>query len=212
MVSVSEEYTVRQDVAKRLFDVVVSLVAIVVVSPLLAVLALAVLLDTGRPVLFRQTRVGMNGRTFRLLKFRTMVVDAERLAPNVSPTDDPRVTRTGRYLRRWYLDELPQLVNVVKGDMSLVGPRPETPEFVALFTPAERRVLTVRAGIAGPSTLAFMDEAQRLADADDAVLLYEQQLLHERVQADLSYLDERSMGYDVRLLFAQVFAILRRLR
>jgi lipopolysaccharide/colanic/teichoic acid biosynthesis glycosyltransferase len=212
MVSVSEKYTVRQDVAKRLFDVVVSLVAIVVVSPLLAVLALAVLLDTGRPVLFRQTRVGMNGRTFRLLKFRTMVVDAERLAPNVSPTDDPRVTRTGRYLRRWYLDELPQLVNVVKGDMSLVGPRPETPEFVALFTPAERRVLTVRAGIAGPSTLAFMDEAQRLADADDAVLLYEQQLLHERVQADLSYLDERSMGYDVRLLFAQVFAILRRLR
>ena len=212
MVSVSEEFSVRQDVAKRLFDVVVSLVAIVVVSPLLVVLALAVLLDTGRPVLFRQTRVGMNGRTFRLLKFRTMVVDAERLAPNVSPTDDPRVTRTGRYLRRWYLDELPQLVNVVKGDMSMVGPRPETPEFVAMFTPAERRVLTVRAGIAGPSTLAFMDEAERLADADDAVLLYEQQLLHERVQADLSYLDERSMAYDVRLLFAQVVAILRRLR
>jgi lipopolysaccharide/colanic/teichoic acid biosynthesis glycosyltransferase len=212
MVSVSEEYTVRQDVAKRLFDVVVSLVAIVVVSPLLIVLALAVLLDSGRPVLFRQTRVGMNGRTFRLLKFRTMVVDAERLAPNVSPTDDPRVTRTGRHLRRWYLDELPQLVNVVKGDMSLVGPRPETPEFVALFTPAERRVLTVRAGIAGPSTLAFMDEAQLLADADDAVRLYEQQLLHERVQADLSYLDERSMAYDVRLLVAQVLAILRRLR
>jgi len=212
MVSVSEEYTVRQDVAKRLFDVVVSLVAIVAVSPLLVVLALAVLLDSGRPVLFRQTRVGMNGRTFRLLKFRTMVVDAERLAPNVSPSDDPRVTRTGRFLRRWYLDELPQLVNVVKGDMSLVGPRPETPEFVALFTPAERRVLTVRAGIAGPSTLAFMDEAKLLADADDAVLLYEQHLLHERVQADLSYLDERSMTYDVRLLVAQVVAILRRLR
>jgi lipopolysaccharide/colanic/teichoic acid biosynthesis glycosyltransferase len=212
MVSVSEEYTVRQDVAKRLFDVVVSLVAIVVVSPLLVVLAFAVLLDSGRPILFRQIRVGMNGRTFRLLKFRTMVVDAERLAPNVSPTDDPRVTRTGRFLRRWYLDELPQLVNVVKGDMSLVGPRPETPEFVALFTPAERRVLTVRAGIAGPSTLAFMDEAKLLADADDAVLLYEQHLLHERVQADLSYLDERSMTYDVRLLLAQVVAILRRLR
>ena len=212
MVSVSEEHTVRQDVVKRLFDVVVSLVAIVVASPLLVVLALAVLLDSGRPVLFRQTRVGMNGHTFRLLKFRTMVVDAERLAPNISPTGDPRVTWSGRFLRRWYLDELPQLANVVKGDMSLVGPRPETPEFVALFTPAERRVLTVRAGIAGPSTLAFMDEAKLLADADDAVLLYEQHLLHERVQADLSYLDERSMSYDVRLLFAQVVAILRRLR
>jgi len=212
MVSVSEEYAVRRDVAKRAFDVLVCSVALVLVSPLLVALAVAVLLDSGRPVFFRQTRVGLNGRTFRLLKFRTMVVDAERLAPNVSATDDPRVTRSGRFLRRWYLDELPQLVNVLKGDMSLVGPRPETPEFVALFTPEERRVLSVRAGIAGPSTLAFMNEAELLADADDAVRLYEEQILHERVQADLSYLDRRSMAYDVRLLLAQVFAILRRLR
>ena len=212
MVSVSEEYAVRRDVAKRAFDVLVCSVALVLVSPLLGALAVAVLLDSGRPVFFRQTRVGLNGRTFRLLKFRTMVVDAERLAPNVSATDDPRVTRSGRFLRRWYLDELPQLVNVIKGDMSLVGPRPETPEFVALFTPEERRVLSVRAGIAGPSTLAFMNEAELLADADDAVRLYEEQILHERVQADLSYLDRRSMAYDVRLLLAQVFAILRRLR
>ena len=212
MVSISEDYVVRGDATKRAFDVVVSLLALVLLSPLLGVLAIAVLLDTGRPVLFRQTRVGMYGHPFRLLKFRTMVVDAERLGANVSPTDDPRVTRTGRFLRRWYLDELPQLVNVIKGDMSLVGPRPETPEFVALFTPEERRVLTVRAGIAGPSTLAFMDEAELLAEADDAEQLYEQQILHDRVRADLSYLDQRSMAYDVRLLLAQVTAIVRRLR
>lgn len=212
MVSISEDYVVRGDATKRAFDVVVSLLALVLLSPLLGVLAIAVLLDTGRPVLFRQTRVGMYGHPFRLLKFRTMVVDAERLGANVSPTDDPRVTRTGRFLRRWYLDELPQLVNVIKGDMSLVGPRPETPEFVALFTPEERRVLTVRAGIAGPSTLAFMDEAELLAEADNAEQLYEQQILHDRVRADLSYLDQRSMAYDVRLLLAQVTAIVRRLR
>lgn len=212
MVSISEDYVVRGDATKRAFDVVVSLLALVLLSPLLGVLAIAVLLDTGRPVLFRQTRVGMYGHPFRLLKFRTMVVDAERLGANVSPTDDPRVTRTGRFLRRWYLDELPQLVNVIKGDMSLVGPRPETPEFVALFTPEERRVLTVRAGIAGPSTLAFMDEAELLAEADNAEELYEQQILHDRVRADLSYLDQRSMAYDVRLLLAQVTAIVRRLR
>jgi len=212
MVSVSEDYAVRRDTTKRLFDIVVSLMALVLLLPLLCAVALAVWFDSGRPVLFRQTRVGLHGRTFRLLKFRTMVVDAERLGANVSPTDDPRVTRIGRFLRRWYLDELPQLLNVVKGDMSLVGPRPETPEFVAMFTPEERRVLTVRAGIAGPSTLAFMNEADLLADADDAVELYEQQILHERVQADLSYLDRRSLAYDVRLLFAQVAAILRRLR
>ena len=212
MVSISEDYVARGTATKRAFDVVVSLVALVLLSPLLGVLAIAVLLDTGRPVLFRQTRVGMYGHPFRLLKFRTMVVDAERLGANVSPTDDPRVTRTGRFLRRWYLDELPQLVNVIKGDMSLVGPRPETPEFVALFTPEERRVLTVRAGIAGPSTLAFMDEAELLAEADNAEQLYEQQILHDRVRADLSYLDQRSMAYDVRLLLAQVTAIVRRLR
>jgi lipopolysaccharide/colanic/teichoic acid biosynthesis glycosyltransferase len=209
MVSVSD---VRQDTTKRLFDILVSLLVLVLLTPLLAVLAIVVWLDSGRPILFTQTRVGMHGHTFRLLKFRTMVADAERRGANVSSTNDPRVTRSGRFLRRWYLDELPQLVNVVRGDMSLVGPRPETPEFVAMFTPEERRVLTVRAGIAGPSTLAFMNEAELLADADDAVRLYEQQILHERVRADLSYLDRRSLAYDVRLLLAQVVAVLRRLR
>lgn len=212
MVSVSEGNAERGAVTKRVFDVVVSFVALLLISPLLVAIAVAIRLDSSGPAFFSQARVGRGGATFRLLKFRTMVVGAEQLAPNVSPTDDPRVTRIGRFLRRWYLDELPQLVNVLKGDMSLVGPRPETPEFVALFTPEERRVLTVRAGLAGPSTLAFMDEAELLAEADDAVRLYEERILHERVQADLSYLDRRSLGYDVRLLLAQVGAIVRRLR
>ncbi len=212
MTSLYEQYDVRGDVTKRAFDVVVSLLAVVLLSPLLVLLAVAVWLDSGRPVLFGQTRVGLNGRTFRLLKFRSMVVDAERIAPNVSAADDPRVTRTGRFLRRWYLDELPQLVNVLRGDMSLVGPRPETPEYVAMWTAEERRVLTVRGGLAGPATLAFMDEAELLAEAEDAVSLYEQRILHERVRADLTYLDRRSMSYDIRLLCAQVLAILRRLR
>jgi lipopolysaccharide/colanic/teichoic acid biosynthesis glycosyltransferase len=212
MVSVSERQVLHRDVTKRVFDVVVSAVALLVLAPLLAVLALAVLVDTGRPVLFGQYRVGLHGRHFRLWKIRTMVVDADRLAPNVSATDDPRVTRTGRFLRRTYLDELPQLVNVLKGDMSLVGPRPETPEFVALFTSEERRILLVRGGLAGPSTLAFMHEAEMLSEADDAVALYADRILHERVRADLTYLDNRSFRYDVRLLVAQVLAILRKLR
>jgi lipopolysaccharide/colanic/teichoic acid biosynthesis glycosyltransferase len=196
--------------AKRAFDLAGSLVALLLLTPALVAVAVAVRLDSPGPVLFRQARVGLGGRQFRLLKFRTMVDGAERMAPNVSPADDPRVTRTGRFLRRWYLDELPQLVNVVKGDMSLVGPRPETPEFVALFSDEERRVLTVRAGLAGPSTLAFMHEAELLAAADDAVTLYEQELVHARVRADLSYLERQSMRYDIRLLLAQLAAILRR--
>ena len=210
MVSASERVVFRADTTKRAFDLVASAAALVLLSPVLLLIALAVRLDSPGPVIFRQERVGRGGSTFRLLKFRTMVADAERLAPNVSPADDPRITRTGAVLRRWYLDELPQLLNVLRGEMSLVGPRPETPEYVAQFTDDERRVLTVRAGLAGPSTLAFMDEARLLAESEDAVELYERRILHERVRADLGYLDHMSLRYDIRLLVAQVVAILRR--
>jgi lipopolysaccharide/colanic/teichoic acid biosynthesis glycosyltransferase len=197
---------------KRVFDIAVSLAALILLVPVLAVIALLVKLSSPGPVFYRQRRVSRGGRLFQLFKFRTMVVGADRLAPNVSATGDPRVTRVGSFLRRSYLDELPQLLNVLRGDMSLVGPRPETPEFVDLYTPEERRVLTVRPGLAGPSTLAFMDEADLLARAPDPVSFYETTVLHERVRADLAYLERRSMGYDIRLLAQQVMAIVGRLR
>jgi lipopolysaccharide/colanic/teichoic acid biosynthesis glycosyltransferase len=196
---------------KRVFDLVVALVALVLLFPVLAVIALIIKLDSPGPAFYAQERVSLNGRRFRLLKFRTMVVDADRLAPNISAAGDPRVTRVGQVLRRWYLDEFPQLLNVIRGDMSLVGPRPETPEFVERYSPAERRVLTVRPGLAGPSTLAFMDEAELLAAAPDPMAHYVTTILHERVRADLAYLEHRSIGYDIRVLSAQVLAILRRL-
>jgi lipopolysaccharide/colanic/teichoic acid biosynthesis glycosyltransferase len=197
---------------KRVFDIAVSLTALVLLVPVLVVIAVLVKLSSPGPVLYRQQRVSRGGRLFQLFKFRTMVVGADRLAPNVSAAGDPRVTRVGSFLRRSYLDELPQLLNVLRGDMSLVGPRPETPEFVALYTPDERRVLTVRPGLAGPSTLAFMDEADLLARAPDPVSFYVTTVLHDRVRADLAYLEQRSIGYDIRLLASQVLAIVRRLR
>jgi lipopolysaccharide/colanic/teichoic acid biosynthesis glycosyltransferase len=196
---------------KRIFDVVVALVALLLLTPILLVIAVAVKLDSPGPVLYRQARVRRGGQLFRLLKFRTMVVDADRLAPNVSPSGDPRITRVGRFLRRSYLDELPQLLNVVRGDMSLVGPRPETPEFVELYTSEERRVLTVRPGLVGPSTLAFMDETELLARAADPVAYYQTTVLHDRAKADLGYLTHRSLSYDIRLLATQALAIARRL-
>jgi len=195
---------------KRLFDIVVSAVALLMLAPVLLAIALAEWMSLG-PVLYRQQRVTLYGERFEILKFRTMVVGADRMSANVSPTGDPRVTPLGRFLRRWYLDELPQLLNVLRGDMSLVGPRPETAEFVALLAPEERRVLTVRTGIAGPSTLAFMDEADILAAAADPVAYYETTMLHDRVRADLAYLDHCSLAYDLGLLFRQVVTILRRL-
>ena len=190
-----------------LFDRAVAAFGLALLSPLMALIALIIRLDSRGRVLFRQVRVGRGGVPFRILKFRTMVDGADRLAANVSTADDPRVTRSGRVLRSSYLDELPQLVNVLRGEMSLVGPRPETPEFVAKYTDEERRVLSVKPGLVGPSTLAFMDEADQLAAADDPVDHYESKLLHERVRLDLEYLDKRSFGSDLRLLIRQALAI-----
>jgi lipopolysaccharide/colanic/teichoic acid biosynthesis glycosyltransferase len=194
---------------KRTFDLVVAATALLLLLPILLLIAVAILVDSGRPVLFRQTRIGRGGQRFRILKFRTMVPDAESHSGNVSPHGDLRVTRIGRILRRWYLDELPQFVNVVRGEMSLVGPRPETPEFVELLGPDELRVLEVQPGVVGPSTLQFMDEARLLADADDPEEYYRTTLLHERTRADLSYLELQGFGYDLRLLVRQVALILR---
>jgi len=187
-----------------------SLAALVLVllSPVLIVIAAVVRMSSAGPAVFRQVRVGLGGRPFEIYKFRTMVDGADRVAANVSPAGDQRVTWVGRLLRASYLDELPQLVNVVKGDMSLVGPRPETPEFVALYDATERRVLEVRPGLVGASTLAFMDEAARLGEADDAELFYRTVLVHERVRLELGYLETQSVASDLRLLVRQAAAIL----
>ncbi len=194
-------------VVKRSFDVLVSFVLVIVTLPLALAIGIAVKVGSRGPILYRQTRVGKGGREFTILKFRSMVVDADRLAPNLSATGDPRVTTVGRFIRATYLDELPQLVNVLRGDMSLVGPRPETPEYVALYTPEERRVLSVRPGLAGPSTLAYMDEGALLAATEDAEGFYVSTILHDRVRLDLGYLDDMSLARDVQILFRQVLAI-----
>jgi lipopolysaccharide/colanic/teichoic acid biosynthesis glycosyltransferase len=194
---------------RDLVDRGVVLVALVVLSPVLLVTAVLVRFSSRGPVIFRQIRVGLHGRHFPIYKFRTMYVSGDTGSGQVSPKGDPRVTPIGRILRAWYLDELPQLFNVLKGDMALVGPRPETPEFVALYSPGERRVLDIRPGLAGPSTLGLMDEAERLADCDDPLEHYRTVLIHERVRLDLSYLERRSFRYDVQLLARQVVAIVR---
>jgi lipopolysaccharide/colanic/teichoic acid biosynthesis glycosyltransferase len=197
---------------KRGFDMCASALALVVLLPLFIAVAVAVKVDSQGPVFYRQTRVGRRGRPFSIWKFRTMTRDADRIAANVSPVDDPRITRVGRVLRAWFIDELPQLINVLSGDMSLVGPRPETPEYVALYSADERRVLALKPGMAGPSTLAFMDEAELLSDTDDPESLYVDRILHERVHIDLQYLEESSLRYDVQLLARQAMAIMRRHR
>jgi lipopolysaccharide/colanic/teichoic acid biosynthesis glycosyltransferase len=187
--------------AKRTFDVLVALAGLLVLAPVLGLIAVVVKLESRGPVLFRQERVGRYRKPFTLVKFRTMVADAERLGPNVSPTGDDRFTRVGVFLRRSFLDEAPQLLNVLKGDMSLVGPRPETPEYVELLTAEERGLLSVRPGMAGPSTLAYSaHEAAILAQQDDPDRYYRDQLLHDRASADLRYLDDPTLAGDIAIL------------
>jgi lipopolysaccharide/colanic/teichoic acid biosynthesis glycosyltransferase len=186
---------------KRAFDVVVSSVALVVLAPALAIVAAAIKLESRGPVLFVQQRVGRGGRPFRMLKFRTMVLGADRAGTNVSAAGDRRITRVGALLRRSFLDEAPQLVNVLRGDMSLVGPRPETPGYADLLTADERRILSLQPGMAGPSTLAYSAaEPAILAAHHDPERYYRDHLLHARVRADLEYLDRASLAEDVRIL------------
>jgi lipopolysaccharide/colanic/teichoic acid biosynthesis glycosyltransferase len=198
---------------KRLSDVVLAGTCLLLLAPVFALIALAVKLDSPGPVFFRQLRVGRGGEPFLMFKFRTMVQDAQHLGANVSATGDPRVTRVGRWLRRCFLDEAPQLLNVLRGDMSLVGPRPETPEHAARFSPEERRILSLRPGMAGPSTLAFSrEEAELLARQEDPERYYTERLLHDRARADLAYLDQPTALGDVRILGRTALCVLGGLR
>lgn len=194
---------------KSVFDRTAAALALIVFLPLMLTIALWIKSTSPGPVLFRQMRVGRGSRPFTLLKFRSMTCTASRSAANITPRGDPRVTPVGRTLRRWYLDELPQLINVLRGDMSFVGPRPETPEFAAELRPDEQALFTVRPGLVGASTLAFMDEADLLAAAEDPVAYYRTTLLHLRAQCDLEYLARQSLGRDIGVLVRQVVAIFR---
>jgi lipopolysaccharide/colanic/teichoic acid biosynthesis glycosyltransferase len=197
----------RRILAKAMFDRVVAAIALIVLAPLMVAIAVWIKLASPGPVLFRQVRIGKDARPFTLLKYRSMTPGADRLAGNVTPRDDPRVTPVGRALRHWYLDELPQLVNVLRGNMSLVGPRPETPEFVAELLPHERKLLEVKPGLVGASTLAFMHEADLLAESEDPLTYYRTTLLHERVRCDLEYMSRQSLLADIGVLIRQVVAI-----
>ena len=194
--------------AKRLFDVLFAVGTLVVLLPFIPLVALAIKLDSRGPVLFGQIRVGHHGMPFRMFKLRTMVVNAEAAGRNISPSDDPRITRAGRFLRKYSFDELPQVINVLKGEMSVVGPRPETPEYVAHYTPAERLVLECRPGMAGPATLAFLDESDRLAACERPEEYYLQHLMHERLALDLAYaLAPQTLRSDLQLLWRLFVAI-----
>ena len=191
---------------RRLLDLTLAGPALIACAPLLLGLGLAIRLDSPGPALFRQERVGRDGERFVLLKLRTM-----RGGPGGTLTvgEDPRITRLGRFLRRHRLDELPQLVNVLRGEMALVGPRPETPDHVALYSDEQRRVLAARPGLTDPATLAWRNEAAVLARTDDPEALYRAEILPDKLARSLAYLDGASVRSDLRVLAQTLGVVLR---
>lgn len=197
-------------IRKRLLDLVLALPAALLLLPLTAALALAVKLDSPGPALFRQRRVGRGGRPFTIYKLRTMVARAPELGPGLTAGGDPRITRLGRFLRRTKLDELPQLWNVLRGDMSLVGPRPEVPEYVARY-PAELRakVLSVRPGITADAALEFLDEEGELRHAPDPEAWYLERILPRKLELYARYVDRWTLRGDLMTILRTAVAVVR---
>jgi lipopolysaccharide/colanic/teichoic acid biosynthesis glycosyltransferase len=190
----------------RLFDVACSAVGLLILTPVFAGVALAIIFDDGRPVLFSQTRVGRNGKLFRIWKFRTMRFGSQGSV--ITAAGDGRITRAGAKLRRYKLDELPQLFNVLKGDMSLVGPRPEVPGFVQFDTPIWRAVLQVRPGITDLATLLYRDEEKTLGNAGDPSTFYRESVLPAKLMLNLFYLRSRSFWQDLKLILLTIYSLL----
>ena len=192
---------------KRLFDVVVAAIGIVVCAPLLAAVAFAVKLADGGPIWYRGERVGLDGRPFRILKFRTMVPDAERVGASSTADDDPRITGVGRWLRRAKLDELPQLVNVLVGDMSLVGPRPQVPWAVALYAEEDKQLLSVRPGMTDYASIRFSNEGEILRGSADPDGDYLRIIAPEKIRLGLQYVESHSLMTDLRILLATALVV-----
>lgn len=193
--------------AKRAFDLIVAIPAAVLFSPLFAAIAVWVKLDSRGPVFFRQERAGQFGRTFRIFKFRTMVVDAEKHGALITVGADRRITRSGRLLRKYKLDELPQLFNVIRGEMSLVGPRPEVPRYVKTYTEDQRRILALKPGVTSVASIAFSDESEVLARQDDPESFYRAQLIPAKIREDLGYAKRATVLSDCALVAKTFFRI-----
>jgi len=196
------------DVLRRTLDILVASLGLVALSPLLAAIAIAVKVYDRGPVLYTALRAGRDGRIFSLYKFRTMVVDADRFGPGITGSGDRRITPVGRWLRRTKLDELPQLFNVLVGDMSLVGPRPEDPRYVSLYTNEQWSVLRVRPGITSAASLAYRHEEQMLTGPNWEEV-YRQEVMPAKLRIDLRYLAERNVWTDIKLIFRTLAAMFR---
>lgn len=194
---------------KRGFDIFFSSLGVVICSPIFLALSIAIRLESRGPVFYRGVRVGMHGKPFRIYKFRSMVTDAEMLGASSTHQADPRLTRCGKYIRKFKLDELSQLINVFLGDMSIVGPRPEVQKFVDIYTEEEKQILSLRPGITDWSSIKFHNEAEiieasGIPDADEA---YEKLIRPEKLRLQLKYIKERNLLVDIKIVVSTVLTL-----
>lgn len=186
--------------AKRMFDFGWASVGLLILAPLLLVIAMGIKLNDGGPIFFRQVRVGQFGHEFKIYKFRTMVVNAEELGKQITVSNDSRITNIGVFLRKYKLDEFPQLINVLKGEMSLVGPRPEVPKYVNLYTPEQRQVLNVLPGVTDLASIQFRNENELLDQGLNSERTYIEKIMPEKLALNQVYIKQSSLFFDLRLI------------
>lgn len=192
---------------KRLFDIIASGCGLLVLSPVFIIVALWIKIDSKGPVFFRQVRVGRYNKDFRIFKFRSMRVGSDKGSQVTIGGRDPRVTRSGYFIRKFKIDELPQLINVFVGDMSLVGPRPEVRHYVNYWTPDQMKVLDVRPGITDPASIRYRNENELLEKAEDPERYYIDVIMQEKIELYLEYVEKSSFWYDIKLIF-QTFKVI----
>lgn len=193
----------------RFFDFILSLVGLVVLAPIFIVLAIWIKIDSKGSVFYKQVRVGQNGIDFGLFKFRSMVVDADKKGLITVGGRDPRITRSGYFIRKYKLDELPQLINVLVGDMSLVGPRPEVRKYVDLYTDEQQKVLSVKPGITDYASIEYMDENEILGKSSDPEKTYIEEIMPEKIKYNMKYINNKSLFEYFKIILLTVLKIVR---
>lgn len=189
---------------KRIFDIIMSLIGIIILSPVFIIVSIAIKVNSTGNILFLQKRVGRDGREFNIYKFRTMVSDAEKLGKQITVGNDSRITKVGAFLRKFKIDELPQLFNVFNGDMSLVGPRPEVPKYVKLYTKEQRKVLSIRPGITDMASLRYRDENDILGKVDNPEEYYINVIMQDKLKLNLEYIEKSNIIFDISLILKTI--------
>ncbi|AIY80358.1 sugar transferase [Clostridium botulinum] len=187
-------------IVKRIFDFVCSTLGIIILSPIFILISIMIKTGSDGPVFFKQIRVGEDGKDFEILKFRTMVVDAEKLGKQITVGNDNRITKIGSFLRKYKLDELPQLINVFKGDMSLVGPRPEVPRYVKIYNDEQRKVLEVKPGITDLASIRYKDENALLGKAENPEEFYINTIMPDKLALNLEYINKSNVFFDIYII------------